>query len=165
MAGTSPIQILLSFLLLSVYLICIVPSTTGQQQYGNCPELTMEDLGSSNRSSVGLIPQAVGGPAAILRYEVLCQSSGTVKGTFRSASVLLQYGSVDDPLIDSFGFVCNVSGEWILNPVTHFTEPPMFGIPARNDCSFCSLGRPIAGSYDSSTYCIGELEVCASLFI
>ena len=169
MAKTSTYQMLSSFLLLSVYFVCIVLSAV-PEEYGNCPELTLQDLGTlnPNLTNEGLIPQATGRSAAIISYQTVCQSSGTVEGTFRSASVQVQYiEELSDMVrIDAqFALVCDVNDEWVLSPVNpsfRFIEA-ILGEPARNDCSFCSPVAPASSavSYDSDTYCIGKLECCA----
>ena len=164
MAKTSTYQMLSSFLLLSVYFVCIVLSAI-PEEYGNCPELSLQDLGTSNLTNEGLIPQATGRSAAIIFYQTVCLSSGTVEGTFRSASVQVQY--IDDMVrIDAqFAFVCDVNDEWVLSPVNPSPRiiEIIFGERARNNCSFCSPVTPASNavSYDSDTYCIGKLECCA----
>ena len=168
MAKTSTYQMLLSFILLSVYFVCIVLSDI-PEEYGNCPEITLQDLGTRNRTSEGLIPQSTGLSVAIIRHQILCLSSGTVEGTFRSASAVVQFivELFDMVGIDAqFAFVCEVNDEWVLSPVNpspNFAIEDKFDESARKDCSFCSPVPPASNavSYDSNTYCIGELECCA----
>ena len=167
MAKTSTYQMISSFLLLSVSFVCIVLSAI-PEDYGNCPELTLQDLGSLNQTNEGLITQSIGigggGRVAIIRHQILCLSSSTVEGTFRSASAVVQFIAEQfGPFeIDArFAFVCDVNDEWVLSPVDpspNLAIEVAFDEPARNDCSFCSPVPPASNavSYDSITYCIGK---------
>ena len=168
MAKISTYQMLSSFILLSVYFVCIVLSAI-PEEYGNCPELTLQDLGTRNLTNEGLIPQATEQSVPIIRHQIFCLSSSTVEGTFRSASAVVQYIVelfVMVRMDAQFAFVCDVNDEWVLSPVNpspNFAIEVTFDELARNDCSFCSPVPPASNavSYDSITYCIGKLECCA----
>ena len=111
-----------------------------------------------------------------------CQSSGTTKGTYRSATAVVQYidqnGSPDDNgrldggnsgrsggdsgdgddgsgfLENMFAFVCNASNRWEPNPTQPGPiQPPLSFALNLTMCSFCTL----TPTSFANTSCICEL--------
>ncbi len=152
-----PALYLESAFLLSFFLF----SPSLSQEFGNCPMITISDLGRTRDiSSDGLAAGIVGASILIQNSSILCLSSGTQRSTYRSASVLIQYRcSCNNQInIHQFAFICNVSGEWTSNPVSSINREPKatFGMETETRCSFCS---PLLGTSISSSYCIGKLAV------
>ena len=153
-----------AFLIMS--LLCTVLPATAQLEtgFGNCPEITPQDLGDfDDYSSDGLISSVVGLSTSIQRLEVVCQSSGTAKDTFRSACVYVEYflnSSTTPRFEEGFCFVCGANHQWIPNPIfagpSSLSGDSMDYTTLSSNCSFCHLAAISSMPGISEYYCIGE---------
>lgn len=142
-------------------------------KYGNCPTLTHQNSDSANSVLLNLISTTRESLFSVESYNVICQSSGTVKNSFRSAYVVAFYCfrlsmfSISCRT-DAFAFVCNATNRWIFNPF----GPGPFNIsnrgidlnsPTLYNCSFCSSEVPEVGVYDPFTACTCEFDLSHSV--
>ncbi len=146
-------------------LLCKLPSIAALAAYGNCPPLTIRDLGSfgdspENASNEGLIPQIIGNNASISALTILCASPGTVEGTHSSAAARVEYydAAIDDGFPRRFSFVCSSGGKWAPHPEGGGPHANAAEFVMVAECSTCSPTPPESGNvqYDSNTFCVCE---------
>ena len=141
--------------ILLLFSTCFLFSPSLSQIFGNCPMITVSDLGSTaDVSSEGLAAGIVGLPIQIQESTTLCVSSGTLRSTYQSASVLIRYqcpNCTNEINVHQFTFICDYN-RWTGNPVSSINHDPQasFNMETDTHCLFCS---PSLGS--STTQCIG----------
>ena len=174
------------FLLL---LLCSIPALTFVSGQNDCPLLQGSELGNSqNANMAGLIADTlvttVSQPPArpsvqVLGYNIVCQTTGMQRNTFRSVSVVVNY-TCDGiswafcdgtPLLSQFEFECGTGNAWIPgeggSTVGAFTEisDGDLSTPLRADCGTCiSPLRTLFGSItNNSNHCGGNPSACSNV--
>ena len=146
-----------------------------------CPSFTFTDLGSNTSLSTdGLLSTALGLggeggvdiEAQVVNYRILCDASGSTRGTSSYVSVLVQFmcnaASINvcdgtTMVTRQFQFSCGTGDVWIasifgsnnniqtLNPTATFTTTPSV------QCRACVDDDQIASSnIDATTHCFSE---------
>ena len=146
-----------------------------------CPSFTLADLGSNTSLSTdGLLSTALGlggeggidVEAQIFNYRILCDASGSMRGTSSYVSVLVQFmcnvASINvcdgtTVVTRQFQFSCGTGEMWIasifgssnniqtLNPTATFTTTPS------NQCRACVGDEQVTNSnLDATTHCLGK---------
>ena len=148
----------------------------------NCPMLTLSDLGSNDSvSSEGIISRAVGFPVQIVRFNILCLSSGGMFNTYQSTSVLVGYfcpscpgnGTMEE-IVEQFTFDCSQVGSnqfvWNNSDVMRAlpTELATFNSPTNTNCALCEHPDNLSPdvrpeNHNQSDHCISKCYL-ASIF-
>ena len=148
-----------------------------------CPSFTLADLGSNTSLSTdGLLVTVLESgrdgsitvPAQVVNYRILCDASGSMRGTSSYVSVLVQFvcdsGSIHGcdrttVLTRQFQFSCGVGDVWVanifgstnfvqtLNPNATFTTIPSNQCRACVDDEQLQVTNP---NTDITTHCFGK---------
>lgn len=151
----SPVKIALALVT-----TCYLLHTIGAQ---NCPMLTLSDLGSNQTfSSMGLVSTLLlDNQVQIIDFNIVCLSSGVLRDTYSTASVVISYmceggvcaERVPGVLTDQFVFLCN--GDVWGNSVNLIMNPSAsLSTPLDTSCSECTADPEIS---DPVTLCISKL--------
>lgn len=128
----------------------------------NCPLLTLSDLGSNEMfTSMGLVSAVLpdNQPVQIVDFNIVCLSSGMLRDTYSSASVVISYmcaggtctGRNPGTVTDQFVFSCN-GDVWGGNFSNVITDPIAdLTTPLETSCSGC---RTVPEISDGVTLCI-----------
>ena len=168
----------------SLLLLCSISALTFVSGQNDCPLIQRNELGNSQSASMaGLIADTlvafIGQPPArplvqVLGYNIVCQTTGMQRDTFRSVSVVANY-TCDGiswpfcnsmPLLSQFEFGCGTGDEWVAavdgSAEGIFTEisDGDLSTPLRTDCGVC-IG-PVRTTFSSITnntnHCGGNLS-------
>ena len=146
-----------------------------------CPSFTLTDLGSNTSLSTdGLLPIAlgIGGeggitvPAQVINYRILCDASGSMRGTSSYVSVLVHF-TCDAANINvcdgstmvtrQFQFSCGVGDMWIAsifssaNNVQTLNPAATFTTTSSNQCRACvDDEQTTSPNIDATTHCFGK---------
>ena len=142
--------------------------TSRAQDAGNCPLLTLADLGSdSTISDVGLVSMSTGNLVQVLEFNIECLVSGEFRDTYSSAGVVVRYECRDRDgfdctetrgiVVTQFIFPC-VNDTW--QPTEELLDLFM-GLPIslnntlRTSCSQCGL--LLEGAEEFGINCVCKL--------
>ena len=173
-------------LLLLCSLLCSIPALTFVSGQNDCPLLQGRELGNSQNGNMdGLIADTLvamtSQPPArplvqVLGYNIVCQTTGMQRDTFRFVSVVVNYtcdGSPwtycdGTPLLSQFEFECGSGNAWIAgvggsvsNIFTRISDGDL-STPLRTDCGVCI--SPLRSGFglitNNSNHCGGNLSAC-----
>ena len=160
-------------------LLCVgVPSVSA---WFSCPSFTLANLGSNTTfSTQGLLSTAltlggdggIGVSAQILNYKILCDASGTMRGTSTYVSVLVEF-QCDSSLINvcdrttvitrQFQFSCGTGNVWFANifdssnNIQTLNPTATFETALSDQCMACVDDEQIiSSSIDTTTHCFGK---------
>ena len=142
-----------------------LPSSNCQE---NCRNITADDLGNTTfLSTDGLLSMVTEGqPFQLLRYNVVCLSSGSERDTYQFASVIVGYncpGCTEVPeleIIDQITLQCISANTWSIVRVRTFPLEANFSTPLETACQSCVDPDFDPGPlelYNFATHCLGML--------
>ena len=141
-----------------------------QDSQGNCMMVNPSDLGSQDSfSEDGIIAEIVDGEVQLVDFNVVCLSSGSLRNTYRSASVLAEYNCRGSCFggtglrINQFTFECGTLNQWVaimsvdgsLNDSIRTDSMATMTTPLETFCANCMDPRFNEAS-DSITHCESE---------
>lgn len=146
-------QVTVVFLVLSLTLF---HSTCGQIT-NSCPMIAPQTLST-------VVAMARGEPVNVEAFQVVCLSSGLLRDTYSSASVLVTYtcSQCMGTLVEQFTFYCNGSAQWSWDgefDIIRMDPSVDLSTVVEKRCSLCIDPGNFDGSlqpYDNVTHCISK---------
>ena len=164
----------MSGVLLWILLFQIISTISGQFELDDCPMVQESELGDiAAFSNTGLLSDALAvqtGDGTIgyqlLEYNTVCLGQGSVRGTYRSTSIVVRYLAAGGAESTGQMHLQCVSGEWNIdnfaNIVTAITDADgSLTTALRRDCFLClapaiALTQP---GYSTEEHCLGKATV------
>ena len=106
----------------------------------DCPELREEELGGLDEPSRnGLLAIATGEAVQIISTNTVCLGQGTMKGTYRTVSIVIEYssGTKETQTTVQADLQCCLNGTWSI-PVLTVSPSATLTTPRRTDCTLCT---------------------------
>ena len=143
---------------------------TGQE----CNEIQLEDLGNTAiPSPTGLLadtlnalPGASPAMIQVLQLNEVCLGQGSMKGTYRSVSVIVEYFDMtaSNNLTVQTEYQCE-NGLWVIMGTPEVTTNPTGTLttPPRTDCARCigPLSAPVILPITPDEHCAGKPTECS----